>query len=90
MENQIPSNIQEERSKQLLILSQQNQQQYHKKYIGKQVQVLLEDQEDTYIKGHTSNYLLVKIPYQPILHANQMVHVLITNHNQNELIGELM
>ncbi len=60
MENQIPGNIKEKRSKALLALSNENEQVYLKQYIGKTVSVLFEEKEETYYKGHTANYLVVK------------------------------
>ncbi len=57
MPNQIDGAEKEKRSKILIELSNQNQLSYNKQYIGKTVDVLVE--EDS--KGHTANYLLVKV-----------------------------
>lgn len=57
MDNQIDGAEKERRSKILIELSNKNQLEYNKKYIGKIVQVLIE--EDS--KGHTANYILVKV-----------------------------
>ena len=59
MKHQIDGNIKEERSKKLIELSNKNQLEYHKKYIGKQVEVLWEEKKDGTYKGHTKNYILV-------------------------------
>ena len=59
MENQIPGNIKEERSKKLIELSDENEQKYNKKYIGKQIEVLFEEEKTGIYKGHTQNYIMV-------------------------------
>jgi len=61
MTNQIDGNLKEQRSKRLMELSNANEMEYNKQYIGKEVEVLLEDEHIGYIKGHTTNYISVKI-----------------------------
>jgi len=90
MENQILPEIQEERSKKLIELSSMNQQKYNKEYIGKKVQVLFEENEGEYIKGHTQNYLLVKVKANKIKeYHNKLEDVRITSIDAEELIGEM-
>ena len=60
MPNQIDGNIKEQRSKKLIELSNKNEKEYNEQYIGKEVEVLFEDREKEYYKGHTQNYILVK------------------------------
>ena len=60
MENQIDNKLKEHRSKELIEMSNQNQKKYNEQYIGKKVEVLFEENEDGYYKGHTQNYILVK------------------------------
>ncbi len=60
MSNQVDGKIKEERSKKLIELSNENEYNYNKKYIGKQVEVLFEEREGEYLKGHTTNYIVVK------------------------------
>ena len=60
MPNQVEGKIKEERSKKLIELSNENEYNYNKKYIGKQVEVLFEEREGEYLKGHTTNYIVVK------------------------------
>ena len=64
MGKQIDSNIKEIRSKKLIELSDDNQLNYNKSMIGKNVEVLFEEKENengiTYYKGHTQNYIMVK------------------------------
>ena len=61
MPNQIDGNIKEERSTKLIELSDKNEKEYNQKYIGKEVEVLLEEREGEYLKGHTTNYIVVKM-----------------------------
>ena len=89
MPNQIDGNIKEERSNQLIRLSDQSEENYEKQYIGKQVEVLLEDREETYIKGHTTNYMVVKVETQKKL-ENTIQKVVITDIENLELIGEVI
>lgn len=60
MPKQVDGNIKEYRSKKLIELSNKNQLQYNESYVGKEVEVLFEDNENGYYKGHTQNYILVK------------------------------
>ena len=59
MEKQIPGDIKEKRSKILIELSNNNEIEYNKKYIEKEVEVLFEEEKDGVYKGHTANYMLI-------------------------------
>ncbi len=59
MENQVPGNIKEERSKKLIELSNKNEFNYNSQYIGKNVEVLFEEEKVGIFKGHTQNYIMV-------------------------------
>lgn len=59
MQNQIPPEIKEKRSKILINLSLESQTDYNKSYIGKKEKVLWEQEEGEYLKGHTTNYIVV-------------------------------
>ena len=61
MPNQIDGKIKEERSNKLIELSDENEKEYNQKYIGKEVEVLLEEREGEYLKGHTTNYMVVEM-----------------------------
>ena len=88
MPNQIDGNIKEERSNKLIALSNFNEEAYNKQYVGKEVEVLLEDREGEYIKGHTKNYMVVKIKTKQEL-ENTIQTVLITGIDNLELEGKL-
>ena len=90
MPNQVEGNIQEERSKKLLELSNKNQVELNNKYIGKEVDVLFEENDGKYIKGHTKNYIVVKIPNDKVSGnlENKIKKVKISRVENEELIGE--
>ncbi|MCI9038917.1 MAG: tRNA (N(6)-L-threonylcarbamoyladenosine(37)-C(2))-methylthiotransferase MtaB [Clostridia bacterium] len=88
MPNQIDGNIKDERSNQLIRLSDQSEENYEKQYIGKKVKVLLEDREGEYIKGHTTNYMVVKVKTEKEL-ENTIQKLRITGLKDLELIGEI-
>ena len=58
MSGQIDGNKKEERSRKLIELSDKNEEEYNKKYVGKEVEVLWEEEKEGFYKGHTKNYIL--------------------------------
>ena len=58
MSEQIDGNKKEERSRKLIELSDKNEKEYNKKYVGKEVEVLWEEEKEGFYKGHTKNYIL--------------------------------
>lgn len=64
MDGQISPDIKKERSKRLLELSELLYNNYAKRFIGKDITVLIEqyDEKEKSNIGHTSNYIEVKIP----------------------------
>ena len=59
MPNQVPGDIKEQRSKELIELSDKDELEYNKFYVGKKVEVLWEETKNGVIKGHTQNYIEV-------------------------------
>ncbi len=92
MPNQIDSQIQDKRSKELLELSNENQKDFNRNYIGKRVDVLFEEKDGIYIKGHTSNYIMVKVPLQKKNEEleNVIKQIEITDIENEELIGKVI
>ena len=90
MPNQIAPNIQEERSRRLIDLSNENQKKYNEAYIGKTVQVLFEEESNGYIKGHTQNYLVVNINGDIEKFHNRVIKVQITSKLGEELLGNVV
>ena len=93
MPNQIDGNIKEERSKKLIELSDELENMYNKEYIGKEVEVLFEENhqenDEQYIKGHTTNYIVVKVKNNDdMIKENSIQFVRIIGTDKTELIGE--
>ena len=84
MPNQVDGSEKEKRSKALIELSNENQFSYNKQYIGKIVEVLIE--EDS--KGHTANYILVKAENIVNL-ENQIVKIKIVDSNEEFMEGRI-
>ncbi len=64
MENQVPESIKEERSKEIIQLSDKLEKDYYKQFLGEKLTVLIEQssKEDyNNYQGHTTNYILVKV-----------------------------
>ena len=87
MPNQINGEVKEKRSRRLLDLSDKNEIEYLKKYIGKSVKVLFEQKDGEYYKGHTTNYIMVKTKEKGL--QNKFSDVKVTKQKCMELIGEL-
>lgn len=91
MADSIPINIRRERSKQLQILSQKKRAHFYSTQINKSYPVLFEAEENEgTIFGFTSNYVKVKLPYDPKL-VNQIVDVQLTEIDRDGIMKcELM
>ncbi len=87
MKNQIHGDIKEIRSKRLLELSDKNEIEYLDEYIGKEVDVLFEEKDGEYYKGHTSNYIMVKLKTIENL-ENKIIKVKIIGQNDLCLVAE--
>ena len=89
MQMQIDGNIKEIRSQKLIELSNRNEREYNKLYIGKEVEVLFEERKEGVYKGHTKNYILVYLP-EKYIHNNEKIENEIINvkceKNENNFI----
>lgn len=94
MPNQIDGNKKEERSNKLIDLSNSTENKHNQSYIGKTVKVLFEEFEDGFFKGHTTNYMMVKVAGvegQSDKFVNKILDVKIKENNNEtrELIGSV-
>ena len=87
MAEQVPGDVKKDRVRRLLALSKELETEYMKKFIGKTLPVLMEVNRTDYSLGHTSNYLLVKVPgeYQ----SEDLVDVTITDASYPYCLGEV-
>ena len=58
MKGQIDGKEKERRSQKLIELSNKNEEEYNQTYIGKEVEILWEEEKENVYKGHTKNYIL--------------------------------
>ena len=87
MENQIDPQIKEERSHRLIELSNNYEKEFLTQYIGKKVKVLFEEKEGEFYKGHTKNYMVIKVKGQDL--ENKIKEVEILKCSNLELIGKV-
>ena len=89
MTNQIDGNKKEERSKKLIELSNRNQLWYNKKYIDKEVEVLIEEKKEGKYRGHTGNYILVECEsYKNV--ENKLVNVKCKEAKEEKIGGNVI
>lgn len=86
MGNQIDGNIKEERSAKLLKLSDENEINYNKQYIGKEVEVLFEEEKNGIYQGHTKNYILVHYKTEEAL-ENKIKTVVIAEAEKHHMMA---
>ena len=86
MPDQVATDIKEERSKLVIDISNKYEEEFLKFQIGKTLDVLFEEQEGKFFKGHTSNYIVVKKEGKNL--ENQILPVHIMDIDGLELIGK--
>ena len=89
MPNQVIENTKDIRSKKIIELSNDNIKNINEKYIGQEVEVLIEEKEGEYFIGHTKNYILVKAKSHAENIENKIVKVLIESNLEEFLIGNI-
>lgn len=87
MPNQVDGKVKEERSKKLIELSNENENRYNQKYIGKDVEVLFEERDGDFIKGHTKNYIVVKLKTNSDELVNKITCVKVSEAKSDCLIS---
>jgi len=87
MPNQVDGSIKELRSKKLLELSDNNEKMYNEEYIGKNVEVLFEEKDGEYYKGHTKYYIQVWSKGEEL--DNKIVDVEISENRGAYMIGNV-
>lgn len=84
--NQVIPEVKEKRSKKVIELSEKLQKEYNKSYIGSTLRVLVEERENKYYKGHTKNYMCVKIKADKENLENLILNVKITDMENEVLV----
>ena len=88
MPNQISGDIKEKRSRELIELSNENELEYNQKYIGKEMEVLFEEEKEKIYKGHTQNYILVYCQTDKKIN-NKIEKVICKKAEQDHILGEM-
>lgn len=85
MENQVPEQIKTVRSNELLELDAKKRRAYEEYFIGRQVEVLVEEEYEKdgekFQTGHTKEYIKIALQSEEDL-QNKLVTVELTNHSQ--------
>ena len=90
MPKQVDGKIKEERSSNLIELSNNNENKHNKEYIGKTVNVLFEEYENGAYKGHTTNYMMVEVPEKnkkDVINHIEKIKIIDTDEKTRNLIG---
>ncbi|MBR3210632.1 MAG: tRNA (N(6)-L-threonylcarbamoyladenosine(37)-C(2))-methylthiotransferase MtaB [Bacilli bacterium] len=61
MKEKVDNSIKKDRARRLIDVSKELEMNYMKKFLHKEVEVLIEEEKDGYSYGHTGNFLYVKI-----------------------------
>ncbi len=80
----IPVNIAKKRVKTIISLGHEMQKDFHKNFIGKQVEILVEEHKDLYFKGYSSEYSRVKF-YSHETKVGELVKYIPQNFDENEI-----
>lgn len=86
MPDQISPELQEERSKKIIDLSNEMQRKYNDNYIGKEVKVLFEEKQGKYYRGHTTNYMIIQVETEEDL-ENKIRIVQIDKVYNDKIVG---
>ena len=86
MDNKLDGKVKKEYANKLISVSKELELNYMNKFIGKNIEVLVEEYKDGYSYGHTSNYLYVKVKGQ--LKHNYLVNIKLKEVCYPYMIGE--
>ncbi len=92
MENQVDGNIKNKRSEDLISLGKILMDNFHKSFIGENLEVLFEEvnkKDKTLIEGYTSNYMRVKVNGSPEF-LNSIAKVYLKEIGKDFLIGDII
>jgi len=89
MPNQIDGKVKEYRSRKLIELSNESQLKYNNCKIDEVCEVLFEENDGEYYKGHTKDYFMVKIKADEENLQNKIENVIIFHAQSDCLIGKI-
>ena len=88
MDGQVQESIKKTRAKKLIEVSDELEKEYYSKFLGKELEVLVEENINGKSIGHTSNYIKVEI--DGTLNRNEFYKVRITSIEKEYVKGELV
>ena len=88
MDNQLSQAIKKERARRLIKIDEDLQLEYNKKFIGKEMEFLVEENDGNSSFGHTENFLKVEV--KGILENNKYYKVLIKEAFIDKVVGDIL
>lgn len=88
MDGQIHGSIKHERSEKLIKLGSQLADSFMERFIGRNMDILFEENKDGYFEGYTTNYLRVKVKTEKDLQG-EILPVKIIDKERDILIGKI-
>ena len=88
MKDQIHGEIKNERSAKLIELGEELAEDFSKELIGKNIEVLFEEEVEGFIEGYTSNYMRVKVKSDSDI-IGKVMDIQILDEEDGILIGEV-
>lgn len=77
-------------------LSDKYMEEYMTRYIGKNIKVLIEEEKDEYLIGHTTNYIMIHVKKRNSdtshnkntnKYINEILNIKVKKYNNFKLIG---
>ncbi|MTI70480.1 MAG: tRNA (N(6)-L-threonylcarbamoyladenosine(37)-C(2))-methylthiotransferase MtaB [Firmicutes bacterium] len=87
--NQINGNIKSERSNIMIELAKNLTKDFNKKFINKEMDVLFEEENNSYTEGYTNNYIRTMVKRNPSLEG-KVIKVKIKDISGENLLGEIL
>ncbi len=79
IKEKIDGNVKKERVKELLSISEELEKEFYNKYIGRDMEVLFEEEKEGFYTGHTANFIKVKTKEEH--KSNELAMVKLTEEN---------
>ncbi|MBN2853784.1 MAG: tRNA (N(6)-L-threonylcarbamoyladenosine(37)-C(2))-methylthiotransferase MtaB [Clostridia bacterium] len=88
MKDQVSAAVKDDRSRKMIELSAMMTHSFMNRFIGQKAEVLTEEHDGKYSKGHTRNYIPVVIENEN-LQLNEIYEVILTKNKKGYMTGEV-
>lgn len=88
MDNQLSQAVKKERARKLIKIDEDLQLEYNKKFVGKEIELLVEENDGKSSFGHTENFLKVEI--KKVLENNTYCKVIVKEAFVDRVIGNIL